>query len=356
VGVGVAAVICLRLALPSIIKSHVNDRLADMGPYSGRVADIDVALLRGAYTLNALTIVKDDAGREIPFLELPAMDISVHWRALFSGELVGEIVATSPTLNLVRAESSEQSQLGSGVNWPDQIRELFPFTFNRVTVTDGTATFLAPGIESSESLSVSAIRLELENLTNINESQEETTATIDLQGRFMDQASLVVNGRINPNEDTPTFDIDFSLEGAEVTAANPWLQEFLNVDAESGRFSMYLEAAAADGRFDGYLKPIMEDLEVFDLEAETEGPFRKAWEALVNLGANIFENRAQDQVATRIPYSGEFEDPDIGVLSAIISLIRNAFVSALSQSLEGTIDIGDVAATEDGDETAPEDR
>jgi hypothetical protein len=45
----------------------------------------------------------------------------------------------------------------------------------------------------------------------------------------------------------PTFDIDFSIEGAPVTSANPWLREFLNVDAESGEFFMYLEAAAADG-------------------------------------------------------------------------------------------------------------
>jgi hypothetical protein len=255
----ILAAIALRLSLPSLLKSYVNASLAEMGPYTGRVADIDVALLRGAYTLNDLRIVKRDAGREIPFLDLESMDISLEWRALFSGELVGEIFASQPTLNLIRAETSEESQPGSDVNWSDEVRELFPFNFNRVEVVDGKATFLAPGIEANEALTVSAIRLQLQNLTNIYETEDETPATIDLTGQFMDLAPLHLTGDFDPNQSVPTFDIDFSIEGAPVTSANPWLREFLNVDAESGEFFMYLEAAAADGRFEGYLKPIMQD-------------------------------------------------------------------------------------------------
>jgi hypothetical protein len=272
-GIAIAAIaILLRVTLPFALKAYVNDRLVEMGPYSGRVEEVDVALLRAAYTLHGLTIVNNDAGREIPFLDLPTMDISVQWRALLSGELVGEIVATAPVLNLVRAETAEQSQLGTGVNWPDEINELFPFKFNRVAVVDGKATFLAPGIDSTEALEVVGVALQMTNLTNIHE-----------------------------------------------------------------------EAAAANGRFEGYLKSVMQDLKVFDAGREHEGPFRKAWEARVRFGANIFENRQEEQVATRIPYSGEFDDPDIGTLAAIVSLIRNAFVRALSKSLENTIDIEDVA-------------
>lgn len=337
-----AVVISLRISLPYALKSYVNGNLAEMGPYTGRVENVDVALVRGAYTLHGLRIVNQQAGSEIPFLDLPTMDISVQWRALFSGELVGEIIALSPDLNLVRAESDEESQLGTGVNWPDEIRELFPFKFNRVAVRDGHASFLAPGIDSNEALEVTGIELELTNLTNIRESADETVSDLNMTGRFMNEADMIVEGEINPNKDTPTFDINFTLEGAQLTSANPWLDQYLNVDAESGAFSMYLEAAAADGRFEGYVKPVMEDLQVFDSDREDEGPFRKAWEALVQFGAKVFKNRSEDQVATRIPYSGEFEDPDIGTLAAIVNLVRNAFVSALSQSIEGTIDIEDV--------------
>ena len=40
---------------------------------------------------------------------------------------------------------------------------------------------------------------------------------------------------------------------------NPWLREFLKVDAEMGVFSMYSELAAAENRFEGYVRPILED-------------------------------------------------------------------------------------------------
>lgn len=333
----------LRLALPNLLKQYVNNTFADMGPYTGHVEDVDVALIRGAYTLRDLTIAKRDAGREIPFLDLKSMDISVQWRALFSGELVGEIVAVQPVLNMYRAESDSQSQLGSGVNWPDQVRELFPFKFNRVEVVDGKSRFLAPGISAAEALEVSNVQMTLANLTNINESTAETMTSLDLTGVFMEEAKLTLAGNLNPNEQAPTFDINFSLEEAMLTSANPWLREFLHVDAESGNFSMYLEAAAADGAFEGYLKPVMKDLVVFESEEESEGPFRKLWEGVVQLAAEIFENRQEDQVASKVPYSGEFDDPDIGMIAAIVSLIRNAFVSALSQSIEGTVDISDVA-------------
>src|SRR5690606_6313667 len=72
-------------------------------------------------------------------------------------------------------------------------------------------------------------------------------------------------------------------------------------------------------------------------------PFRKAWEAIVDLGAKLFENREADQVATQVPLSGELENPDAGLLPAIVNLARNAFVAAFAHSLEGSIDFDDVA-------------
>ena len=76
--------IVLRISLPPVLKSYVNASLAEMGPYTGRVEDVDVALVRGAYTLHRLRIVNNRADGEIPFLDLPAMDISIDWRALFA--------------------------------------------------------------------------------------------------------------------------------------------------------------------------------------------------------------------------------------------------------------------------------
>src|SRR5690606_9412590 len=104
---------------------------------------------------------------------------------------------------------------------------------------DGTATFRAPGIEAEESLVLRNLNIVLNNLTNVEQRDAPTFADFDVNGRLMESTPLVVTGHIKPNAEQPTFDVNMSLEGAPLVDVNPWLEEFLNVDAEKGRFSMY---------------------------------------------------------------------------------------------------------------------
>src|SRR5690349_4234153 len=338
-GIGVAA----RLAAPKLVEHYVNRQLADMGEYRGTISGVELHVLAGGYVLRDLTIVEVDSTNETPFVTMPAMDLTLQWRALFHGQAVGEVVMHEPVLNLVQGPSDEQQQLGTGVNWPQEIRDLVPFRLNDVEAQNGLVTFRAPGISTNDSLTIRDFQMKLRNLTNVQDVAEPAFAEIDVHGGIMGNAPLSLTGRIDPNETKPTFDIDLSLEGARLVDVNPWLREFLKVDAEMGVFSMYAELAAAEGRFEGYARPILEDPK-FVAKNEDEGPFRKAWEGLVNLAAKILENREEEQVATQIPLKGEITDPDVDVLTALINLLRNAFVAAFSHSLEGSINLRDVAS------------
>jgi hypothetical protein len=332
----------LRIASPELVKGYVNRQLGDMGDYRGSVSDVDLSLLRGGYTLHDLTIVKADAEVETPFAEMGTMDLSLQWKALFRGRAVGEIVMRQPIVNMVQSERDEQSQLGTGVNWPQEVRDLFPFQLNIVRVVNGLVTFRAPGIEADESITAHDFQLVLRNLTNVDDREAEAFADIELHTRIMGNAPLSLIGQIDPNEELATFDIDVSLEGARLVDVNPWLEEFLKVDAHAGDFSLYAELASANGRFEGYLRPIMENPEFFDTDEAADGPFKKAWEAMVGFTAKILENRREDQVATQIPLSGEYENPRAGILEAMVNLLRNAFIGAFAHSLQGTIDFRDV--------------
>ena len=44
------------IALSAIVRHYVDSTLALMGSYSGSVADVDVALVRGAHTLRDLVV------------------------------------------------------------------------------------------------------------------------------------------------------------------------------------------------------------------------------------------------------------------------------------------------------------
>ena len=343
---GILAVVAIaaRLAAPLVVERYVNRALADMGDYHGNVGGIDLSLIRGGYVLRNLEIVKNDATPDTPpFATIPTMDLALQWRALFKGSAVGQVVINEPQLNLVQSEANEEKQLGTGVNWPQEIRDLFPFTMDVVQVRNGLVMFRAPGISTNDSLTIRDFNMQLLNLTNVQDIEEPAFADIDVRGFIMGNAPIVLTGSIDPNEMVPTFDIDLSIEGAQLVDVNPWLREFLKVDAEMGAFSMYSELAAAEGRFEGYVRPILEDPK-FASSDEDEGPFRKAWEGLVNLAAKILENKQEGQVATQIPLRGELEDPDVDLLTTMVNLLRNAFVAAFSHSLEGSINLRDVAS------------
>ena len=337
----------VRAVLPYAVARYVNERLADMGEYRGHVANVDLALIRGAYELHDLTVVKTGSSPGQPFLAMPHMDISIKWSELFEGQLVGEIQMHGPVLNMVQGERAQESQLGTGVDWVDEVSKLFPFRFNRVEVIDGTATFRAPGIEQDESLTLHTLDALLSNLTNVERKNDPTFASFELRASFGKDAPLAISGQANPLSELPTFDLNLSLEGARVAEANPWLREFLNVDAESGVFSLYAELAAADGRFEGYIKPILNNAEIFRLDEPSTGVLQKAWEAIVDAAGEILE-ADDEQVATRIPFAGELENPDAGLLTAVLNLLRNAFVAAFTHSLEGTVNLEDVEGEKAG--------
>jgi uncharacterized protein DUF748 len=334
--------IALRAAAPFVVAEYVNRELAAMGDYSGTVRALDLNLLEGGYTLRDLSIVKVTGDVETPFVSVQRMDLELQWRSLFRGDAVGEVTMYAPVVNFVQSKSDEQSQYGTGVNWPQEIRDLFPFRLNHVRVNDGLVTFRAPGIRTEESLTARDFQLVITNLTNVQGRDTEAFADIDLNARIMGNAPLTLSGQIDPNDELPSFDIDLSLEGAMLVDINPWLREFLKADAHAGVFSLYAELAAADGRFEGYLKPILENPEFFRADESASGPFRKAWEAMVGFAAKLFENRAEQQVATQIPLSGEFENPRAGILPALVNLLRNAFVAAFAHSLEGSVSLRDV--------------
>jgi hypothetical protein len=353
VGTILMLAIVLRAVSPFAVEAYVNRQLASMGEYRGTVGEVDLSLVSGGYTLHDVTIVKVDGDVETPFVDIDQMDLSLQWRALSRGSAVGEVVMHRPVVNFLQSESDAQSQYGTGVNWPQEIRDLFPFRLNLVQAIDGLVTFRAPGIEADESMTARQVEVELRNLTNAQDLSTEAFASLDAKAQIMGNAPFTLAGQLDPNEDVPTFDFDLSLEQAMLVDINPWLSEFIGADAHAGVFSLYAELAAADGRFEGYVRPIMENPEFFDADESAEGPFKKAWEAIVGFAAKVFENRAQDQVATQIPLSGELEDPDTGVLPAIVNLLRNAFVAGFAHSLEGSIDFGDVG--EDVTSVEPDD-
>jgi len=358
-GIVVVVLIGIRLALEPVLLRFANQKLDALPAYGGHIGDLDLALLRGGYDIKDVEIVKTGAGESVPFIKADRIEATVEWRSLLHGSLVAEGDLYRPQINLVQAESEQQSQLGKEVNWVDQFKELFPFRFNTVRIHDGTVTFRAPGIQTKDSLKARHINGELSNLTNVADSTKETFAHFGFTADVLDGGKAKIEGSIDPLAPKPTFDLNLDLENVQLPQVNPWLTRFIKADAEQGEFELYMELAAADGKFKGYAKPVMRDVNIYSSEEPEKNPLKRLWEGLVDVAANIFENRKEDQVAARIPLSGTIEKPNTDLFATIGSVLHNAFVSAFARSLEGSISVRSVRESlknDDDGEKQPDDK
>ncbi|MEX1034249.1 MAG: DUF748 domain-containing protein [Cellvibrionaceae bacterium] len=341
--------VALRLALPWALEYYVNNKLANLDSYTGSVEDIDVALWRGAYQIQGMVIQKRDTDNLEPFFTGDNIDLSVEWENLLNGALVAELVFWNPQLNLVEAMEEAQRQTGEEVDWQRRFEELFPFRFNRIEVRNGTVRFRTPGIDSDDALTVTRMNGELRNLTNVVEVEDEAFAQFKVRGEIF-HAPLTIEGRAEPTEEQPTFDVNLTLNQVRLTDLNPWLREYLRADAEAGTFALYLELAAAEGQFEGYAKPFTEDIEIFDMDDTSKGLLRSAWEAALDLAANIFEAPPEEDVASRVPISGTIEEPKAGIWRALINVLRHAVTGTFTRSLEGSISLEDGEVQNDSDD------
>ena len=91
------------------------------------------------------------------------------------------------------------------------------------------------------------------------------------------------------------------------------------------------------GELNGYVKPIFKNVHILNWKETPQNPLKVVWETVVAGVAELLTNQPKDQIAKRIPLSGDVTKPDIDVWATIGELLRNAFIQALFPGLEGFI-------------------
>lgn len=335
--------IIARLLLPTIVLKYVNKTLAGIKGYYGHVEDIDIALIRGAYQINDLLLVKVDTVTNqrdtIPFFKTPQIDLSVEWRAIFKGKIVGEIEIAEPVLNFVKGKHKDEDVKQDTTDFKEVIKKLMPLTINHFTIKNGQVHFLDPYASPVIDVPMKNIDVQADNLSNVNDSNKVLPSTIKMTGELYG-GKMNMNIKLNAFEKQPTFDLNGGLESIEMRNLNPFFKKYGKFEVEKGTFAMYTEFAAKDGAFNGYVKPMIKEMDV-----DKKGNLAQlAWQSVVQGVDNLLENNKTDKVATKLPVKGRFDQPNTGLWTAISYVLRNAFVFALRPSIDNTIDIGKVEA------------
>jgi hypothetical protein len=315
-----------------------------MDGYYGRIDDVDLALIRGAYNVDGLYINKvDTVSREqTRFFRAASIDLSIEWNALFHGALVGELVFIEPELHFTREKAELKTVVEDSADFRKLLRETMPLRINRFAVENGNLHYVDPTSDPRVDVAFTEIYAVARNLKSIRDNNQPLPASISgkaqAHGGFM-KFSM----RLDPLADTATFDMNLEIENTDLARLNDFFMAYGRFDVSRGTFSMYTEMAARDGEFAGYLKPLIVDLDVKGEEDREDSFLRRLWESAVGTVGKLLSNPERKQLATKVSMRGSFHDPNISALEAVFNVLRNAFIEAMLPRIDHEITIGSVA-------------
>lgn len=323
-----------------MVLRYANKTLANMDGYYGHVSDIDIALYRGAYQIDSLYLNKVDSasGEQTEFFRVDRIDLSVEWRALFRGSLVGELLFESPTLLFTKEKAEAEAVAKDTSDFRQLLQDFMPLQVNRFEVAHGSIRYIDSTATPLVDIALEEAHIVAENLKNTTNDTEKLPSSIRAHAQAYN-GSLTLRVDLDAMAAHPTFDLTAEIEGANLPDLNDFFVAYGKFDVSQGTFGLYSEFAADEGRYKGYVKPIIKDLEVVGTEDRDESFFQRAKEAVIDLAAKILENPKEEQVATRVPIEGEFGETNVFVWEAIWEILRNAFIEALIPSIDDAIDI-----------------
>jgi hypothetical protein len=339
----VVLLIAARLAMPYAIKSYANHQLAKNPTYSGSIGDVWVHLYRGAYEIKNINISKLGGQVPVPFFAAKKIDLSMEWKELFHGALVGEVEIYAPQLNFVSGPTPEKTQDGTEGDWANTLKSLFPFKINRLQINGGRIHFQNFYSTPQVDIHVNDLFATATNLTNTRDLPHELPSGVVARGNTIGGGQVQLETHMNLLAEKPAFELTAQVTNVDLVALNDFLKAYGKFDVERGRFALFGSFAVAEGKYDGYAKVFFDNLDVFDWEKERKKNILQIfWQAIVGGVSTVFRNLPKDQLATKIPISGAYENSSIGTWSAISTLLKNAFISALVPKLDRSIKVEEV--------------
>ena len=341
----VLVLICARLALPYVLKSYVNQELNEIPGYYGHVDKIHVALWRGAYEIVGVQLLKKQGRAEEPFFAAERVSISVDWSALLQRRLLTSVVLQSPQLRFVQRKTEASSQTSVDESWQKKVYKLIPFDINRFTIYNGYVGYEDKTSEPKINLYFQNVSLRAENISNATRMNSPLPSNVDLQALLLASGLTTLNAKVNFLSEPIDADLKTSIRNLDIRKINNFANAYGRFDFKSGRFQMAMELAASKTQYKGYVKTLLQKVDVLEWKKERQAGRtvpHLVWEGLVGAIIDIFKNHGRDQFAARIPISGSRDKMNFGKWAAVGSILRNAFVKALSLQFEDSVKFSDL--------------
>ena len=172
-------------------------------------------------------------------------------------------------------------------------------------------------------------------MTNLGNQSSEGVITGTGRGKLMGSGATEIAFKARPNPKGPDFDMKIAIGDTDMKTLNNLWRSYGNFDVVAGQFSFYSELSVRNGNVEGYVKPLFQNMNVYDQRQDKDkGIFRKLYEGIIGGLSWILKNTPRDEVATTVSVSGKLSNPQTSTLETIAGIIQNAFFKAILPGFE----------------------
>jgi len=211
----------------------------------------------------------------------------------------------------------------------------FELKVDQVQVRNGRLGYVNQAAKPPYPVFFANTNLTIENLSN---HLKEGVAHIRAEGKFMGSGPAKIEAAFRPENKGSDLNLAVSIDDTDMRSMNDLFRAYGNFDVVAGKFSFYSELKVRQGKIEGYVKPLFRDMDVYDQRQDKEkSVFRKLYEGLVGGISGLLQNKPREEVATKIPVSGDIESPQTSTWETVGNLVQNAFFKAILPGFERQI-------------------
>ena len=236
IGIPIAVILILAYATAFLIdeplrrytEAKMNHALKG---YTARIGTLDFHPIGFSLTLRNVVITQD-AHPDPPVLRLEHLSASVHWRALLSGKVVGDVELVRPSVYLSLPQARKEINDPTPVKqrgWQDALQAVYPLKINYFEIRDGEATYIDQG--PFKPLHVRAIELIATDIRN-RRSHRAYPSDVRFSAIVFESARVSGDGQADLlAEPNPAFRGDVDLSNIELDYFKPITNRYnLTVD------------------------------------------------------------------------------------------------------------------------------
>ncbi|RLA20704.1 MAG: hypothetical protein DRQ56_02565 [Gammaproteobacteria bacterium] len=253
-------------------------------------------------------------------LDLSLSQHSVQVKVLKLDRYAGRLhIYEDGTVNMQSVLQEEVELAREGGDLPEESAAEWTFDFPSIYIIDSQLDFKDESLPINFRTVIGDLNGDITGLS----SRPESETTIDLKGSVDGYAPVVLKGAVRPFAETAFVDIALSFDGVDLVRLTPYSGTYAGHAIDRGILNLKLHYLLDGNQLKGDNSAVIEQLKLgqkIDSEKAVELPLQLAIALLTDMNGVIDMD---------VPVSGDLEDPEFGLGSAIAA----AFVNLISKAV-----------------------